>query len=98
MKIKQLKQLINDYEQQGKICDETEVIVNGEYCFGTSVNRCSVYEMAHVDEKEIVSDLAPTFNILIDHYLYECEDVGCCDMWLCDDDIKVFKEEIMNED
>lgn len=96
MKIKQLKQLINDYEQQGKICDETEVIVNGEYCFGTSVNRCSVYEMAHVDEKEIVSDLAPTFNILIDHYLYECEDVGECNMWLCDDDTKVFKEEIMN--
>ena len=54
--------------------------------------------MAHVDEKEIVSDLAPTFNILIDHYLYECEDVGCCDMWLCDNDTKIFKEEIIDED
>ena len=27
MKIKELKQLIKDYEQQGKICDETEVIL-----------------------------------------------------------------------
>lgn len=91
----QLKQLVDD----GKITKDTEAIAVGEYNLGLDICHCAINKMAHLDEETIVT---PPDNVLclnVDSYLCECEDIGCTDLWVDEDDYGSFERdcEVNNE-
>lgn len=96
MNIKQLKDKIKYLEEQNLINDDTEVIVVGEYSYGTTVRGYTCYPMFHADEDQIISKPQNVLALTVDNYLYEHEDVGYSDMWLDETDYKGFIEEVNN--
>ena len=96
MDIKQLKDIIKYLEEQNLVNDDTEVIVTGEYLYGTSINSYCCIPMFHVDEDQVISEPKNVLALTVDNYLYEHEDVGYSNMWLDETDYKNFIEEVNN--
>lgn len=89
MNLKELKEKIQELEKQGVIDDNTELVALGEYAYGISIDNVCADKLAHLDEDIVVSEPKTTLAFYVDSYLYECEDLGCCDMWI---DTNTFKE------
>lgn len=82
----QLKQLVNE----GKITENTKVIVTGEYKLGLDVCRCTMNKMAHLDEETIITPPDDVLCLYVDSYLCEIEDIGCSDLWVDEDNYNSF--------
>lgn len=97
MNVKDLKERIFELERQGVICDTTEVVAIGEYCYGIDVDNVISLNMAHLDDEEVVSEPKTVLGVTVDSYLYEHEDMGNCNMWVDENDYKYFLE-VQDED
>lgn len=98
MKVKKLYEFLNEALEQGKINDDTEVIIEGEYGYGDSLGAPYVTIKSYIDGEKIVRDGATVVALSCDHYLYECEDIGYSSMWLDKSEADELKEEWENDD
>ena len=81
MKVKYLKEKIEEALKQGKVTEDSEVIIVGEYGFGMETLSATTDKVAETDE-EILEENIDAFVINVPTYLYESEDVGYCRMYM----------------
>ena len=81
MKVKELKEKIEEALKNGSITEDSEVIIEGEYGFGMETLSATTEKVAKTDE-EILEENIDVFVINVPTYLYESEDVGYCRMYM----------------
>lgn len=97
MKVKQLKEALEEALKQGKITEDSEVIAVGEYDLGMGVLSVTTDIVAKTDE-EILEENINAFVLNVPTYLYEIEDVGCCRMYMGMDTLDEFREYFEEEE
>lgn len=81
MKVKELKDVLDKALKQNQISEDDEVIISGEYGFGMRVYSAETDKVAETDE-EILREDIDAFVLNVPTYVYECEDVGNCHMFM----------------
>lgn len=81
MKVKELKEKLEEALKRGNVSEEDEVIISGEYGLGMRVSSAGTDKVAETDE-EIIRENIDAFVLDVPTYVYECEDVGCCHMFM----------------
>ena len=91
MKVKQLKEALEEALKRGEVTEDSEVIIVGEYCFGMQTLSATTDKVAKTDE-EILEENIDAFVINVPTYVYETEDVGYCRMFMCMDVLDEYRE------
>lgn len=91
MKVKELKEALEEALKQGKITEESEVIAVGEYDLGMGVLSATTDTVAETDE-DILEENIEAFVLNVPTYLYESEDVGYCRMFMGMDTLDEYRE------
>ena len=91
MKVKELRESLEKALKQSKVTEEDEVIIVGEYGFGMETLSADAYKVAKTDE-EILEENKDAFIIDVPTYVYECEDVGYCSMFMGMDVLDEYRE------
>ena len=97
MKVKQLKEALEEALKRGEIIEDSEVIIVGEYGFGMETLSATTDKVAKTDE-EILEENIDAFVINVPTYVYETEDVGYCNMYMCMDVLDEYREFFEEED
>lgn len=97
MKVKELKEKIEEALKNGSITEDSEVIIEGEYGFGMETLSATTEKVAKTDE-EILEENIDVFVINVPTYLYESEDVGYCRMYMDMDTLDEYREYFEEED
>lgn len=91
MKVKELKESLEKALKQGKVTEDDEVIIVGEYGFGMETLSADACKVAKTDE-EILEENKDAFIIDVPTYVYESEDVGYCRMFMPMDVLDDYRE------
>ena len=91
MKVKELKESLEKALKQGKVTEEDEVIIVGEYGFGMETLSADACKVAKTGE-EILEENKDAFIIDVPTYVYESEDVGYCSMFMPMDTLDEYRE------
>lgn len=91
MKVKELKESLEKALKQGKVTEEDEVIIVGEYAFGMRVSSAETDKVAETEE-EILREDIDAFVLNVPTYVYESEDVGYCRMFMPMDVLDEYRE------
>lgn len=91
MKVKELKESLEKALKQGKVTEEDEVIISGEYGLGMRVSSADTDVVAETYE-EILREDIDAFVLDVPTYVYECEDVGNCHMFMPMDVLDEYRE------
>lgn len=91
MKVKELKESLEKALKQGKVTEEDEVIISGEYGLGMRVDSVDTDKVAETDE-EILREDIDAFVLNVPTYVYESEDVGYCRMFMPMDVLDEYRE------
>ena len=81
MKVKELKEKLEEALKRGNVSEDDEVIISGEYGLGMRVSSAGTDKVAETDE-EIIRENIDAFVLDVPTYVYECEDVGNCHMFM----------------
>lgn len=91
MKVKQLKETLEEALKRGEVTEEDEVIISGEYGFGMRVFSANTDKVAETEE-EILRENIDAFVLNVSTYVYEREDVGYCHMFMPMDVLDEYRE------
>ena len=91
MKVKELKEKLEKALKQGKITEDSEVIISGEYGLGMRVYSAYTDVVAETGE-EIIRENISAFVLNVPTYLREIEDVGCYHMFMSMDALDEYRE------
>ena len=91
MKVKQLKEALEEALKRGEVTEDSEVIIVGEYGFGMETLSATTDKVAETDE-EILEENIDAFVINVPTYVYETEDVGYCNMYMSMDVLDEYRE------
>ena len=91
MKVKQLKEALEEALKRGEVTEDSKVIIVGEYGFGMAPLSATTDKVAKTDE-EILEENIDAFVINVPTYVYETEDVGYCRMFMCMDVLDEYRE------
>lgn len=97
MKIKELKEALEEALKRGEVTEDSEVIIVGEYGFGMETLSATTDRVAKTDE-EILEENIDAFVINVPTYVYETEDVGYCNMYMGMDVLDEYREFFEEED
>ena len=100
MKVKELKEALEEALKRGEVTEDSKVIIVGEYGFGMETLSATTDKVAKTDE-EILEENIDAFVINVPTYVYETEDVGYCNMYMgmdVLDEYREFFEEEENEE
>ena len=100
MKVKQLKEALEEALKRGEVTEDSEVIIVGKYGFGMETLSATTDKVAKTEE-EILEENIDAFVINVPTYVYETEDVGYCNMYIgmdVLDEYREFFEEEENEE
>lgn len=91
MKVKELKEKLEEALKRGNVSEDDEVIISGEYGLGMRVSSAGTDKVAETDE-EILKENINAFVLDVPTYVYECEDVGNCHMFMPMDVLDEYRE------
>ena len=91
MKVKQLKEALEEALKRGEVTEDSEVIIVGEYGFGMQTLSATTDKVAETEE-EILEENIDAFVINVPTYVYETEDVGYCNMYMGMDVLDEYRE------
>lgn len=91
MKVKELKESLEKALKQGKVTEEDEVIIVGEYGLGMKVSSAETDKVAETEE-EILREDIDAFVLNVPTYVYESEDVGFYHMFMPMDVLDEYRE------
>lgn len=91
MKVKELKEELEKALKQGRVSEDDEVIISGEYGFGMRVSSADTDVVAETYE-EILKENINAFVLNVPTYVYESEDVGYCRMFMPMDVLDEYRE------
>ena len=97
MKVKELKSALEKALKQGKVTEDDEVVISGEYGFGMRVSSADVDKVAETEE-EILRENINVFVLNVPTYVYESEDVGYCRMFMPMDVLDEYREYFEDEE
>ena len=97
MKVKELKEQLEKALKQGKVTEDDEVIISGEYGFGMRVYSADTEKVAETEE-EILRENIDAFVLNVSTYVYEREDVGYCRMFMPMDVLDEYREYFEDEE
>ena len=97
MKVKELKEQLEKALKQGKVTEDDEVVISGEYGFGMRVSSADVDKVAETEE-EILKENIDVFVLNVPTYVYESEDVGYCRMFMPMDVLDEYREYFEDEE
>ena len=91
MKVKELKESLEKALKQGKVTEDDEVIISGEYGFGMQILSVTPEVVAETEE-EILEENVQALVLNVPTYVYESEDVGYCRMFMPMDVLDEYRE------
>ena len=97
MKRKELQASIKKALDKKEITEDSEVILVGEYNYGSSLGKPYTTTMSLIEE-DVIEENVKVLAISTDAYVYEHEDLGYCRMWVDEETLKEFKENIEEEE
>ena len=97
MKVKQLKEALEEALKRGEVTEDSEVIIVGEYGCGMETLSATTDKVAKTDE-EIIEENIDAFVINVPTYVYETEDVGYWNMYMGMDVLDEYREFFEEED
>ena len=97
MKVKELKAVLDEALKQNQISEDDEVIISGEYGLGMRVYSAEIDKVAETEE-EILRENIDAFVLNVPTYVYECEDVGNCHMFMPMDVLDEYREFFEDEE
>lgn len=97
MKVKELKAVLEKALRQGRVSEDDEVIISGEYGLGMRVSSADTDIVAETYE-EILKENINAFVLNVPTYVYESEDVGNCHMFMPMDVLDDYREFFEDEE
>ena len=97
MKVKELKAVLDEALRQNRISEDDEVIISGEYGLGMRVYSAEIDKVAETEE-EILRENIDAFVLNVPTYVYECEDIGNCHMFMPMDVLDEYREFFEDEE